>query len=323
LEEKKPGKEPPKLGVIALIISPILYLTAGYIAGHYMTLRKLNAAGTIAAVNSEVVTKEQLFSIMEAKDGVAAVRKLVQNDLQTQFAEKMGVLPTPDEAHARFQLLKSYPNYDLILRSSRMTESDFEANVPISMSIEALYTKGITVNSDDELKYYQSESNPRNPVAIFYRPEVIDVSAIRGATEQQVADAEAQVNGGQDFAAVASQVSLDASRANGGQLGPIEYGRSILTSTPNIERAVFSLKAGQMTDPLHWRGTWWVFKCDENTPAQTYPYSVVADQVLRGAMIAKGFLQNGPEVKQEYLAFVRSSNLQAFWPKYNAAVTEQ
>ncbi|HUG84658.1 MAG TPA: peptidylprolyl isomerase [Euzebya sp.] len=73
------------------------------------------------------------------------------------------------------------------------------------------------------------------------------VSHILVASEEEALDARQRIEEGEDFAAVAQDVSTDpGSAANGGELGPLRPGAFV----PEFEEAALALEPGEVSDPV-------------------------------------------------------------------------
>ena len=97
---------------------------------------------------------------------------------------------------------------------------------------------------------------------------------------------------GADFAALARQYSQDGSAANGGDLGWLSEGETV----PEFERAMRSLKPGQVSQPVHTQFGWHVIRLVEagkpNTPdarIRAGVHDAIAAQKTQAAM--QGLLQ--------------------------------
>ena len=109
-------------------------------------------------------------------------------------------------------------------------------------------------------------------------PEEVRFRLILLGTLKEATDAIADIKGGADFAAVARRISKDPTAAIGGDVA-----FSTLESlVPEIGAVVFSMTPGQMAPyPLRAVGAWYVLKTEERRRAETPPYAVVRDVLLR------------------------------------------
>lgn len=96
-------------------------------------------------------------------------------------------------------------------------------------------------------------------VADFPGGTEYNASHLLVATEDEALAAMARVNAGEDFAAVAKEVSSDGSAANGGNLGWFSDGMMV----PEFETAVKELEPGQVSTPVKSQFGWHIIKLNE------------------------------------------------------------
>ena len=274
----------------------------------------------IVAVNSNSITRDDLFNHMQDAVGLQTVHTMVQNLLQLQFAQKKGLAPTQAQVDAEFAKMNSRPNFAQALAKSGILEGDFRENLRVQLAETNVITEGVTATDADARAYYQVQSNPSNVKAQFYRPAQISLRAIATKTEPQARQALAELASQTPFELVATTYSQDTSAKNGGLLAPLTFGRSLLHKTPALEQSVFAMKIGDQIGPVQFSHEWWIFRCQDKAPAVTVPYAQVQDQCLTGAKLIKGAAQNGKRITREFNDFQHSSSLQVFWPQYQRAI---
>ncbi len=120
-------------------------------------------------------------------------------------------------------------------------------------------------------KEFQHPEQSKLRMMVFKVPSGVDQASVAAARER--ADkALARVKAGQDFSAVASDVSDDtASRAYGGLVGWVQKG----LLNPDLAGTVASLKAGQTSEVVRSKEAFYVLHVDEVRGAGTYAYSEV------------------------------------------------
>ncbi len=84
-----------------------------------------------------------------------------------------------------------------------------------------------------------------------------------------------RLRAGEDFAAVARQVSEGPSRDEGGELGWLKRG----TVQPELERVAFSLAAGQLSAPVKTRTGYHVLQVEERRGGQARPIDQVKEEI--------------------------------------------
>ncbi|NBT31180.1 MAG: peptidylprolyl isomerase [Rhodobacteraceae bacterium] len=105
-----------------------------------------------------------------------------------------------------------------------------------------------------------------------------NASHILVATEEEINAAKARIDAGEDFAAVATEISTDTSGPGGGSLG--WFGKGMMV--PEFENAVIALEPGQVSEPVQTQFGWHLVKLNE-TREKEQP----SLDELRGEIVAK------------------------------------
>ena len=317
IPEAAPPK--PRLKIPTWLLVSGMFLL-GLVIGVVVMRQRARSQTIIVSVNGATITRDSLFGQMQDAVGAQTMRKMVQNDLQLQFAQKKGLAPTDAEVDAEYAKISKRPNFLQAMAQSGISEGDIKDNLRVQMAETAVISQGVTVTEADARKYYQVQSDPNNPNAQFYRPETISLRAIATKTPAQAQKALADLAAQSPFELVATTYSTDTSRSNGGLLAPLAFGRSPLHRSPALEKSVFNLKIGDQLGPVFFANQWWIFRCQDKASAATVPYAQVQDQCLTSAKLLKGTAVNSKRIQQEFADFQHSSNLQAFWPQYQKVI---
>lgn len=301
-------------------IAVVVALIVGLLVGALIMRQRAKAHQVMVSVNGTVITRDAFFNRLQQVAGMATMHKMVEEELQIQFAQKKGLAPTDAEVNAKYAQASRQPNFDQILAANGQTRDSYKHGLRVKMAQTAVLVHGVNVSEADMRSYYKSQINPQNPQAQFYRPETIVLRAIATASRQDAARAMQDLARSTPFELVAQSYSRDASKTNGGLLNPIGRGRSDLRKVPAVENAVFALKVGGQLGPVALGKQWWIFRCEEKMPPTTLPYQKVRDDCRTGAQLVKGVARNGRTIEAEFQKFERTSNLQAFWPQYQPAL---
>jgi peptidyl-prolyl cis-trans isomerase D len=129
----------------------------------------------------------------------------------------------------------------------------------------------VEVSENDIRAYYESE------VADFAGQEERHVSHIQVETEEEAQQVLDRLGAGEDFAALAEEVSDDAAtRASGGDLGWISRGMM----TGPFEDALYALpEVGAISAPVKTDFGWHILKLDDIRTSEMDPYEEVHDQI--------------------------------------------
>lgn len=121
----------------------------------------------------------------------------------------------------------------------------------------------VQVTSDDVEKYFKENKDqlPRKPMEIKLAHLLIyPVSpAKENAARKRIEDARARIVGGEDFAAVAKEVSDDPTKTKGGELGWFSPG----DLDPDFENAVDSLAVNAISEPVRTRYGYHLIQVEE------------------------------------------------------------
>jgi parvulin-like peptidyl-prolyl isomerase len=130
----------------------------------------------------------------------------------------------------------------------------------------------------------------------FARPEKVKASHILVRVEpgaddrtkmearERAASILADLRKGEDFATLAERYSEDTTaRGKGGSLG--EFGRGQMVKP--FEEAVFSLKPGQLSEPVETEYGYHIIRLDAHTPAGTVPLDEVRDRIRKALAAEK------------------------------------
>lgn len=303
----------------------LVSLCIGLALGVLVMRHRDNTQKTVATVNGAEIREDALFTRLQEAAGVPLMHKMVEEELQLQFAKKKGVPATDAQVEARFQQMSRDPRLAASLASSAVGEQTFKDALKQSLRVRIaqanVLTRGVTISDVEARAFYAAQSDPRNPQAQFYKPETIRLRVIATAGRPAAQRAMQELTANTPFELVASEYSTDASKANGGLVAPLPRGRSPLSRVPALERAVFGLKGGQTYGPVGFNKGWWIFRCEDKTPGAAPAFGTVKEDARLGAALVKGTRLNGKAIQAEFQQFQRTSNLTAFWPQYERAVT--
>jgi foldase protein PrsA len=181
-------------------------------------------------------------------------------------AENQGVEATPAEVNRTFENQKrqSFPSdkeYQAFLKASGQTEADLKYRVKLDVLSNEVRKKivggGKTSVSDAEVRDYYNTHKSQ-----FGQPERRELSVVLTQKEDEAKKARAELEGGQDFKAVAKKYSIDeASKNKGGKL-TVTKGQQ----EKALDQAVFAAKQGELVGPVKTQFGFYLFRVDKITP---------------------------------------------------------
>jgi parvulin-like peptidyl-prolyl isomerase len=229
-----------------------------------------------------------------------ATQFLIQSSEYKQEAEKLGVEVSDKDVDARLQQIKEqyYGNppgqpkatkqqmekrYQEALKQQGFTDEEVRNGIRLQLIRDKVFkkvTEDVKV-SDDEIKaYYEKHKKQYETPA---QPESRDIRHILVKKKAQAGQLYAQLkaNPGK-FAQLAKKYSQDtSSAANGGKLPPGVGVKGHLD--PNFEKVAFSIKAHQISKPVHSQFGWHIIEAlgpvKAGTPAKPTPLSQVKEAI--------------------------------------------
>ena len=298
-----------------------LSLILGFVLGIYVIRHRHEAATVVASVNGTVISQSNFFEKLQSVAGQGVIHSMVEQDLQLQFAKKKGVVVT--EAQVDTQLAKDQenPDFQKSLTARGLSLQAYRDALRVRLAQSMVYAQGVSVTDAEVQAWYDAAANPKNPAAIYYRPDAVSLSAISVPTSAVALRAMKELNSGTPFPLVATAYSTDPSKTQGGAIQPLVRGRNPVSKTPALEAALFKLSVGETYGPVEFGKAQWIFRCTGKTPSQKLQFTAVATEARQNALAAKGIKLNGAKIAKEFTDFQHTSQLKAFWPQYEQAVT--
>ncbi len=195
------------------------------------------------------------------------LRDLIDNEILTQRAEKLGLLATNEEVETKLNEIKApYTNeeFEKRLKERNISLDDFKRDLRRSITVDKVINREITSKisiSDADINAYYNAHKPEfnliepqyHLAHIFVTPYPNPQVRTRGKAQND-ADARKKIqeilnrlDSGEDFATLASNFSEDPDSApNGGDLGTMPESGLKNTDTATRE-AVLKLRPGQYT----------------------------------------------------------------------------
>lgn len=243
-----------------------------------------DAKEPLAKVNGVAITKDAVSERASRQFGAAVLEDMVVEQLVAQEAAAMKLTPDAAEVEARLKRIrdqfKDEAVFEARLKAVGTSRALLLREISDSVLREELVkrAKSLAV-TDAEAKEFFEANKERLGV-----PEAVRVRHILVATQKEAADFTVALKAGADFASLARQVSLDApTKERGGDLGFVS--RAIFS--PEIEAAVFSLKPGEMSQPVKTPQGYHLLKVEETRAAKAAVYSEVAEDLKRAILVEK------------------------------------
>ncbi len=177
---------------------------------------------------------------------------------------------------------------------------------PIS---EAAISSTLTVTDDQLRKAYNEQLDRfRTSERVRVRHILIDTrdksEADKAAAKKKAEDLLQQIRGGADFAKLAQENSQDfGSAAKGGDIDWVVRGQTV----PEFEAAAFSLKPGQVSDPVNTMFGYHIIRVEAREEARLRPFDEVKNEVRSDVLRVQVFDRMQAVADQLRTALTRSS----------------
>lgn len=304
----------PKTKKIALGIIIMLLIVAGGMY-YYKTSVSEETDPVAALVNKEAIFLSQLDT--------AYININIQNDQSLTKEEVLDMLID------QMVLLQSLYAMDLTVMDSEVEESIDtlleERELPKEVFYEQAQTNGLSKQTvfkmfKDRLliqKFYEQKIHPKIEITdemkqnfyemnkeMFLLPDAVNVSHILLETEEEANDVKTELENGVDISELA-ELSKDPSAAeNKGNLGYILKGQTV----PEFENAAFSLKEGEISEPVHTNYGYHVIQVSNIEPSRYLSYEET-EEIIHQLI----FNKRQQEFMQIYLDGIKAnSDIQKF-----------
>jgi len=255
------------------------------IAGASVGVVKLRSERPIVVVNGEKIGRSRFLAELEASQGAGVLRRMIQEKLVMQAAEKKGLLPTPAQVLAEIDRMRqSEPDLDRQLRLSGKTQEDLENDIRGRLAAANLIAAGVTL-PDSEIKKLWAAHQKQ-----FNRPEARKISMILTKT----ADIGDKARRSMAAGATAEFASQNPGMALPGGQSQIVLYRGQLP--PAVEKPVFAMKTGEVSPVLPMGKYFAVIKVLNLIPAQHKSFDEVKDRLALAVKLQKG--KSEPELLQ-------------------------
>ncbi|MDI6727827.1 MAG: peptidylprolyl isomerase [Thermodesulfovibrionales bacterium] len=217
-----------------------------------------------------------------------AIENLINAELLNAEAKRQGLKIDNLEFKKRIDAVKaSYQTkkaFEDALKKSGLTASVFEEKVREGMMVEKLIEKEVKVSlTDKDLEDYYKKHTEK-----FKEPEAVRLGYVyikinpsepdgKKKAKERAKEAYSKIRSGADFAQIAQMYSNDMSRIKGGDVGFVHRG----TMPHDIEKAAFSLKAGQVSEILETDIGYHIIKVEEKRASRHVQFKEIKDKLRK------------------------------------------
>lgn len=266
--------------------------------------------GDLVKVNKTVITKQQLNDLskvlaftqgVELDKAPKNVKKEIKTKLLTQMIEVECLKDYYEEKGKKVITDENKKDEEKFLKQAKEDKSFKKFLKDNKISDETLnyiyesqfYSIQLKKDVDKSLKDIDDKAKKKYEKN---KGEYVDIKAtashILVKDEKTANDVYDKIQKGGDFAALAKQYGTDGTKDKGGSLGTFGKGQMI----PDFEKAVFSMKDGEIRKPLKTVHGWHIIKCEKLEKTQQ-TFEEVKD-LIKNEIAAKAYEDKIKEVKK-------------------------
>lgn len=231
------------------------------------TLSASAQEGTIATVNGTEITAADLYEDMKEQYGLTALRAMIIEEVLKANVKDVEAIQkqADEEVQTQIDELGGEEMFNQFLAYQKLgTIEQYKYQIFIRDMLQELVEARLEITDEVIQEYYENDYQPN-----------MEAQHILVDTEEEAKQVIERINNGEEFDAVAKEVSKDGSASNGGLLSPFTTGQMV----PEFEEAVKSLKNGEMTqEPVKSEFGYHVIKTLNNGEKQ--PLDKIHDQVV-------------------------------------------
>jgi len=249
----------------------------------------------VLSVDGTPVTQAQISAFAVQNYGNAALGDLVNNILIEKAMKDYHISPDKKEVDARIKNIqkqfKDQKTFEARLIATGSSLAALRRQIEDQVMREDLVKKAdkISVSDEEVRKYFDANKDTLGV------PEAARVSDIMVASENSANDLLVALKSGADFSKVAAEVSLDnATKNQGGDMGFIPRGML----QPQIEKAVFAAKPGDVVGPLRLSNGYFILKVVSFRQSKPATYKEISSR-LKTALLADKISKAWPKLLQE------------------------
>lgn len=271
----------------------MLLISLAFIAG-CKGRSPLEKEKVLATVGAEVITLdefEESFSStgkryasnypMDRRNSLklkaAYLNQLIEEKLIMAEAEKMKIIVGTEEIDAAIAgLKKNYGDensFKKVFIDEHLDLSEWREKVKKKLLVEKVIYQ--TVSSKVEISPEEIKDYYDNNIDEFHSAEQVKVRQIFHMDEREASKARERIRAGEDFAAVATEVSQSPDASEGGNLG--YFGRGIMP--PEFDETVFTMEVGTLSEVVRSTYGYHVFLLEDRREERDLGFEDVKEKI--------------------------------------------
>lgn len=234
-----------------------------------------NASGeVIATVGDESISFDEFYAKLKAQAGSATLRSMIIEKILTQNVADKDALKkaADDEVNAQIESAGGEQVFEQLLAYQNLgSVADFRNSVYVRNLFQEVIKNNVDLSEEAIKAYYESGYSP-----------TMEAQHILVDTEEEAQAVLDRLAAGEEFDALAQELSKDSSAANGGLLGEFKAGQMVA----EFEEAVRSVANGELVDhPVKSQFGYHVIRTIKN--GEKKPYDEVAEEVKEAYLQTK------------------------------------
>ncbi|WP_416150717.1 peptidylprolyl isomerase [Salipaludibacillus sp. HK11] len=233
-----------------------------------------NQQTTIASVDGEKITEEELKEFLIDSYGTQATEALVMNRVIELEADEKDIVVTEEEIETELaKYIDQSGGEEAFLNaieSNGLTMESLEKEINMYLKSEKLMADWLDF-SDEDLESYFEENR-----SLFDVEEQVEASHILVESLETAEEVIEKINDGEEFSELALEYSTDVSNsATGGELG--YFARNAMV--PEFEEVAFQMEVEEISDPVETEYGFHIIKVTDHIEQETAEYNNVKDEV--------------------------------------------
>ncbi len=260
------------VGVLVLIV----------LAGALYYNNKTKGNEIVARIDTETITKNDLYEAMVAENGKPVLDMLIANKIIDLELKKKSITISKEDVDKEMDVIAEHygglSNFEQMLTIYGQSIDTVKENIEKNLQIKILLEPQITITDEELLGYFEENKES------FNVEEQVNASHILVDSEEKAKEVEDKLASGGDFEELAKEYSADTSnKDNGGSLGFFGRGEMV----PEFENVAFSLEIGKISEPVKSDFGYHIIKVEEKKEAKEAIFEENKEQVKNTVMEQK------------------------------------